>query len=322
MMVTLDGQLTPGSYEPLRFTFLIWVMVIVGGSGNNWGAVLGGFVIWFLWVRPSRRALADEKVAFLVGRPLGDDNPRTLETTFIRRPRHRFDAGIVVERPFRDQEVEGAQRRPHITRFERIFDHPMLALERDRGDAVMDGQAFRVGIMFFADGLAIVADDPLHGKARHADRNAIGVTLHRAKEPVAVIGDPDEFVAGCQEPQRGKLAEAAQRRLHLEPADEFEWAETRLVGADAEAVDGQECQLDIEGRLGHSRCRRKRQRRQTCGGEPARGCRPGHQPARRIAGRRLSRRVSRAVCSPNSAASCSVMAPASSSASTMVTARR
>jgi branched-chain amino acid transport system permease protein len=51
MMVTLDGQLTPGSYEPLRFTFLIWVMVIVGGSGNNWGAVLGGMVIWFLWVQ-------------------------------------------------------------------------------------------------------------------------------------------------------------------------------------------------------------------------------------------------------------------------------
>ncbi len=50
MMVTLDGQLTPGSYDPLRFTFLMWVMVIVGGSGNNWGAVLGGFVIWFLWV--------------------------------------------------------------------------------------------------------------------------------------------------------------------------------------------------------------------------------------------------------------------------------
>lgn len=51
MMVSMDGQLTPGSYEPLRFTFLIWVMVIVGGSGNNWGAVLGAFVIWFLWVQ-------------------------------------------------------------------------------------------------------------------------------------------------------------------------------------------------------------------------------------------------------------------------------
>jgi branched-chain amino acid transport system permease protein len=50
MMTTLDGQITPGSYQPLRFTFLIWVMVIVGGSGNNWGAVLGGFLIWWLWV--------------------------------------------------------------------------------------------------------------------------------------------------------------------------------------------------------------------------------------------------------------------------------
>ena len=51
MMTTLDGQLTPTSYQPLRFTFLIWVMVIVGGSGNNLGAVLGGFLIWFLWVQ-------------------------------------------------------------------------------------------------------------------------------------------------------------------------------------------------------------------------------------------------------------------------------
>ncbi|HCQ64707.1 MAG TPA: branched-chain amino acid ABC transporter permease, partial [Rhodobacteraceae bacterium] len=45
------GQLTPSSYQPLRYTFLIWVMVIVGGSGNNYGAILGGFVIWFFWVQ-------------------------------------------------------------------------------------------------------------------------------------------------------------------------------------------------------------------------------------------------------------------------------
>ncbi|MHC8509658.1 MAG: branched-chain amino acid ABC transporter permease [Rhodospirillales bacterium] len=51
MLVTLDGQFTPTSYQPLRFTFLIWVMVIVGGSGNNFGAVLGGFVIWFVWIQ-------------------------------------------------------------------------------------------------------------------------------------------------------------------------------------------------------------------------------------------------------------------------------
>ena len=50
MLTSLDGLLTPASYQPLRFTFLIWVMVIVGGSGNNWGAVLGGFIVWFLWI--------------------------------------------------------------------------------------------------------------------------------------------------------------------------------------------------------------------------------------------------------------------------------
>ncbi len=50
MLVTLDGQFTPASYNPLRYTFLIWVMVIVGGSGNNWGSVLGGFLIWYVWV--------------------------------------------------------------------------------------------------------------------------------------------------------------------------------------------------------------------------------------------------------------------------------
>lgn len=50
MLVTLDSQFTPSSYQPQRFTFLIWIMVIVGGAGNNWGAVLGGFLIWFCWV--------------------------------------------------------------------------------------------------------------------------------------------------------------------------------------------------------------------------------------------------------------------------------
>jgi len=27
------------------------VMVIVGGSGNNLGSVIGAFVIWFLWIQ-------------------------------------------------------------------------------------------------------------------------------------------------------------------------------------------------------------------------------------------------------------------------------
>ncbi len=72
MMTTLDGQFTPNSYTPLRFTFVIYVMVIVGGSGNNLGAILGGFLIWFFWVEsePIGLWLIDNTTSIL-----GKDNP-------------------------------------------------------------------------------------------------------------------------------------------------------------------------------------------------------------------------------------------------------
>ena len=57
MLVTQDGLFTPGSYRPMRYTFLIWVMVIVGGSGNNFGAILGGFFVWFLWIEAAPMSL-------------------------------------------------------------------------------------------------------------------------------------------------------------------------------------------------------------------------------------------------------------------------
>lgn len=58
MITTLDGQFTPGSYQPLKFTFLVWIMVIVGGSGNNWGAVLGGLLVWFFWIQVEPMGIA------------------------------------------------------------------------------------------------------------------------------------------------------------------------------------------------------------------------------------------------------------------------
>tara|TARA_Y100000590_G_scaffold366754_1_gene426314 strand:+ start:228 stop:1598 length:1371 start_codon:yes stop_codon:yes gene_type:complete len=57
MMVTYDGLFTPGSYRPMRYTFLIWVMVIIGGSGNNFGSILGGFAVWFLWIEAAPASL-------------------------------------------------------------------------------------------------------------------------------------------------------------------------------------------------------------------------------------------------------------------------
>ncbi|MCY0147414.1 branched-chain amino acid ABC transporter permease [Hoeflea sp. G2-23] len=41
--------LSPSATEPLLVTFLVWVMLMAGGSGNNKGAIAGALVIWFLW---------------------------------------------------------------------------------------------------------------------------------------------------------------------------------------------------------------------------------------------------------------------------------
>ncbi len=92
MMVTLFGQLTPGSYIPLQFTFLIWVMVIVGGSGNNWGAVLGGMVIFFFWIKVE--AWGPDLMRFLTqALPEGDLKKHLIESAAQMR---LFTMGLIL----------------------------------------------------------------------------------------------------------------------------------------------------------------------------------------------------------------------------------
>lgn len=45
-MVSIDYA----HFTPLYGTFIIWVMLMLGGSGNNRGAILGAFLIWGVWV--------------------------------------------------------------------------------------------------------------------------------------------------------------------------------------------------------------------------------------------------------------------------------
>jgi len=42
--------ISPDVFTPLYGTFIIWVMVIAGGSGNNKGVILGSFVVWAIWI--------------------------------------------------------------------------------------------------------------------------------------------------------------------------------------------------------------------------------------------------------------------------------
>jgi branched-chain amino acid transport system permease protein len=42
--------ISPDVFTPLYGTFIIWVMLMAGGSGNNKGAILGAYAIWGIWI--------------------------------------------------------------------------------------------------------------------------------------------------------------------------------------------------------------------------------------------------------------------------------
>lgn len=41
--------ISPLAFEPMLATFIVWVMLIVGGSGNTKGAIVGAYVVWGIW---------------------------------------------------------------------------------------------------------------------------------------------------------------------------------------------------------------------------------------------------------------------------------
>lgn len=41
--------ISPEAFQPEFATFIVWAMLIVGGSGNTRGAVLGAFAVWGIW---------------------------------------------------------------------------------------------------------------------------------------------------------------------------------------------------------------------------------------------------------------------------------
>jgi branched-chain amino acid transport system permease protein len=49
VMSTYPQLYDPGGYQPIDHTFLVWVMVIVGGAGNNLGALFGAVLIILAW---------------------------------------------------------------------------------------------------------------------------------------------------------------------------------------------------------------------------------------------------------------------------------
>jgi branched-chain amino acid transport system permease protein len=58
MIIGLAGALyahfvryvSPDTFNPIMGTFIVWIMLTVGGKGNNFGAIVGAFVVWAIWV--------------------------------------------------------------------------------------------------------------------------------------------------------------------------------------------------------------------------------------------------------------------------------
>ena len=43
------SALSPNDFTHFSATFLFWAMLMVGGSGNNRGAILGAYIVWGFW---------------------------------------------------------------------------------------------------------------------------------------------------------------------------------------------------------------------------------------------------------------------------------
>lgn len=44
------GFISPSSFTPLMSTFIVWLMILLGGTGSNKGVILGAFVVWGVWI--------------------------------------------------------------------------------------------------------------------------------------------------------------------------------------------------------------------------------------------------------------------------------
>jgi branched-chain amino acid transport system permease protein len=99
LYVTFIGFVSPFDFLPI-LTFQVWAMLIVGGSGNNRGAMIGALVVWGIWaasgvavskwVPPSHAAQGAAIQVILIG--------LTLVLMLLYKPRGLIGERSVVSR--------------------------------------------------------------------------------------------------------------------------------------------------------------------------------------------------------------------------------
>jgi branched-chain amino acid transport system permease protein len=65
-----QGSIVPDTFSHFFGTFIIWAMLMVGGSGSNRGAILGAYVVWGFWtltglIQPHLPAALEERTSYI-----------------------------------------------------------------------------------------------------------------------------------------------------------------------------------------------------------------------------------------------------------------
>ncbi|MGJ7462386.1 branched-chain amino acid ABC transporter permease [Halomonas sp. MA07-2] len=67
VLTTFNSLFDPDGYLPLNHTFLVLVMVILGGPGNNLGTLFGAVAVYLIWIMSEPLALALMSLAVHLG---------------------------------------------------------------------------------------------------------------------------------------------------------------------------------------------------------------------------------------------------------------
>jgi branched-chain amino acid transport system permease protein len=82
---SFNGIFDPQGYLPLNHTFLVLVMVILGGPGNNLGTLFGAVAVYIIWVMSEPLALSVMQLAVSVGEgAFGWDAPGNLDSRALQ----------------------------------------------------------------------------------------------------------------------------------------------------------------------------------------------------------------------------------------------
>ncbi|WP_404295533.1 branched-chain amino acid ABC transporter permease [Halomonas sp.] len=84
-LTTFNSLFDPQGYLPLNHTFLVLVMVILGGPGNNLGTIFGAVAVYIIWIMSEPLALFLMQLAVSIGEgAFGWDAPSNMDSRALQ----------------------------------------------------------------------------------------------------------------------------------------------------------------------------------------------------------------------------------------------